>query len=158
MIFLECNNDEFLIKSIGFTRRQIFHVYNKGEVVKRVGKAARAIGIIDKDLDRNRPREMTEYIEVKSNRPDRDITLFQKKADQGKRLVQISPYLEEWILHRAKRNKINPEDFNLPNDSKKLHAMTNLDKNKNFQKFLKQLIAIDPEIKTLKKWIQDALE
>ena len=31
MIFLECNNDEFLIKSLGFSRKQIFHVYNKGD-------------------------------------------------------------------------------------------------------------------------------
>jgi hypothetical protein len=159
MIFLECNNDEFLIKSLGFTRRQISHVYNKGEVVKRVGKAAaNAIGIIDKDLDRDRPKEMNKYIKVKGNGQVGDITLFQMKEDKRKKLVQISPYLEHWLLHRAKRNNIRLKNFNLPDDSKKLHSMTNLDRNKNFQKFLKKRIDIDPEIQTLKKWIEEVLE
>ena len=79
MIFLECNNDEFLIKSLGFFRRQIFHVFNKGQVVKRVGKETRAIGIIDKDLDRDRPKEMNDYVEVKDNRTNRDITISKKR-------------------------------------------------------------------------------
>lgn len=157
MIFLECNNDEFLIKSLGFSRKQIFHVYNKGEVVKRVGKAVNAIGIIDKDLDRDRPKAMSEYIEVKNNRANGDIVLLQKKDDKQKKLVQISPYLEHWLLNRAKKNKINPKNFDLPDDPKKLHALTKLESNKKFQKFLGKLIETDSEIQTLKKWIEDAL-
>lgn len=157
MIFHECNNDEFLIKSLGFSRKQIFHVYNKGEVVKRVGKAVNAIGIIDKDLDRDRPKAMNDYVEVKNNRANRDIILFQKKDDKQKKLIQISPFLEHWLLNRAKRNKIKPKDFNLPDDPQKLHAMTKHERNKKFQKFLEKLIETDTEIQTLKKWIEDAL-
>jgi hypothetical protein len=157
MIFLECNNDEFLIKRLGFFRKQIFHVFNKGQVVKRVGKETRAIGIVDKDLDRDRPKEMKEYVEVKDDQTNRDITLFQKKDDKWKRLIQISPYLEGWLLNRAKRNKIKPKDFNLPNDPKRLHETPNLKKNKKFHKFLEKLIETDREIQILKKWIEDAL-
>ena len=72
-------------------------------------------------------------------------------------LIQISPYLEEWLLNRAKRNKIKPKKFNLPDDPEKLHKIPKLKKNRNFQKFLEKLIDIDTEIQTLKKWIEDAL-
>lgn len=157
MIFLECNNDEFLIRILGFSRRQIFHVYNKGQVVRRVGKETRAIGIIDKDLDRDRPKEMKNYIEVEDNGTNRDIILFQNKDDKGKRLIQISPYLEGWLLNRAKRNKINPKKFDLPDDPKKLHKTPKLKKNRHFREFLEKLIEKDSEIKILKKWIEDAL-
>lgn len=156
MIFLECNNDELLIKSLGFFRKQIFHVFNKGQVVKRVGKETRAIGIIDKDLDRDRPKEMDDYVEVKDNRTG-DIILFQKKDDKWKRLIQIAPYLEGWLLNRAKRNKINPKKFNLPDDPEKLHNTPRLKKDRNFQKFLEKLIETDSEIHTFKKWIEEAL-
>jgi hypothetical protein len=157
MIFLECNNDEILIKSLGFSRKQISHVYNKGEVVKRVEKSVNAIGIIDKDLDRDRPKAMNDYIEVENNRANGDIILFQKKDDKQKQLIQISPFLEHWLLNRAKKNKIKPKNFNLPDEPQKLHALTKLDRNKKFQKFLEKLIETDSEIQTLKKWIEDAL-
>lgn len=157
MIFLECNNDELLIKSLGFSRKQIVHAHNKGEVVKRVGKAANAIGIIDKDLDRNRPKVMNDYVEIKNNRTNGDIILFQKKDDKQKRLIQISPFLEHWLLKRAKRNKIKPKNFNLPDDPQKLHGLSNLERNKKFQKFMEKLIETDSEIQTLKKWIEEAL-
>jgi hypothetical protein len=156
MIFLECNNDECLIKSLGFFKKQIFHVFNKGQVVKRVGKETRAIGLIDKDLDRDKPKEMKDYVEVKDNRTG-DIILFQKKDDKRKRLIQISPYLEGWLLKRAKRNKINPKKFNLPDDPEKLHKTPRLKKNRKFLEFLEKLIETDSEIQTLKKWIEDAL-
>ncbi len=157
MIFLECNNDEFLIKSLGFSRKQIFHVFNKGEVVKRVGKSVKGIGIIDKDLDRDRPKAMDDYIEVKNNRANGDIILFQKKDDKHKKLIQISPFLEHWLLNRAQKNKIKPKNFNLPDDPQKLHALTKLERNKKFQKFLEKLIETDSEIQTLKRWIEEAL-
>jgi len=157
MIFLECNNDELLIKSLGFQRKGISHERCKGEVVKKVGKSSSAVGIIDEDIKANEPREMNNYMEVSERKANRNIKLLQKKDDKQKILVQISPYLEHWLLNCAKRNKIKPKDFNLPDDPQKLHAMTNLDRNKKFQEFLEKLIETDTEIQTLKKWIEDAL-
>jgi hypothetical protein len=157
MIVLECNNDEFLIKSLGFPGKRIAHQRCKGEVVKKVSKSSTAIGIIDEDNKINEPREMKNYEQVSENKTNQGIKLFQRKADKQKKLVQISPYLEHWLLNRAKRNKINPKDYNLPKDPKKLHLYPNIGRNKNFQKFLKKLIDTDPEIQTLKKWIEEAL-
>lgn len=155
MIFLECNNDELLMKSLGFSRKQISHQRCKGEVVKKVSKKSTAIGIIDEDSKDNAPNEMKKYREIQRNG---DIKLFQRENDKKKKLVQISPYLEHWLLNRGKMNKINPKNFNLPDNPKKLHTFPNLGRNKNFVKFLKKLIDSDKEIQTLKNWIKETLE
>jgi hypothetical protein len=154
MIFLECNTDEILIKSLGFSRKQISHQKCKGEVIKRVGKMAIAVGVIDEDLPFGQPDELKKYKEKKSSG---NIKLFQRGNDEQKKLIQISPYLEDWLLNRAKRNKIEPGNFNLPDHPKKLHGLTKLERNKNFREFLKKLIDADTEIQTLKKWIEEAL-
>ncbi|MCK4764322.1 MAG: hypothetical protein KAW12_19135 [Candidatus Aminicenantes bacterium] len=158
MIVLECNNDELIIKSLGFSRRQISHQRCKGEVVKKVGKLAVAVGIIDEDFNLNRPREMDSYIEVGKKYPGRKIRLFQKRGDKGKKLIQISPRIEDWILYRAKRNRLDPKKFNLPDDPHKLHVIPNLDRHRGFKEFFKKLIDVDEEIKSLRKWVKETLE
>jgi len=159
MIFLECNNDEILIKSLGFTNKQISHQNCKGEVVKRVSKeSSSAIGIIDEDKDVNAPKEIKNYRPINEHQKNRTIHLLQKIDDEKKRLIQVSPYLEHWLLIRAIENKIFPGEFLLPNDPHKLHKIPNLDRNKNFREFLKQLIKKDAEIQLMKKWIEETLK
>jgi len=155
MIFLECNNDELFIKSLGFFLNQISHERCKGEVVKKVHKQSKAIGVIDEDRGTNTPRIMKNYLE---NESKGSIKLFQEQDNKQKKLVQVSPYLEHWLLNRAKKNGINPKDFNLPDDPKKLHGLVKLEKNENFRAFLNKLIDIDNEIRTLRKWLEEALE
>jgi len=158
MIFLECNNDEFLVEKLGFPGKWIAHERCKGEVVKKVGKSSSAVGIIDEGIKANEPRDMKNYKEVSESKANRDIKLFQRKNDKQKKLIQISPYLEAWLYNRAKRNKINPKDFNLPDDPKKLHEIPNLKRSRDFREFLEKLLEKqDSEIQTLKKWIEDAL-
>ena len=153
MIFLECNMDQMLIKSLGFSRKQISHQRCKGEVVKQVGRSQGGIGIIDEDPGSPPPDEMKNY---SKNQSKGTIKLFTNSNDKKKNLVQISPYLEHWLLERAKINKIRPEKS--WGDPRKLHGLTRLEKNKKFQEFLNDLIAVDTETQTLKKWIEDALE
>jgi len=146
--------DEFLIKRLGFSRKQISHQKCKGEVIKQVSKNLKAVGMIDEDLPVGQPNELKKYT-VKSSKEG--IKLFQKRDDIQKKLIQISPYLEHWLLNRAKSNGINPKEFNLPGDPKKLHGLVKLERNKNFQDFMEELIDTDDEIRTLKKWIEEAL-
>jgi len=154
MIFLECNTDELLIKYLGFSRKQISHQRCKGEVVKRVGKNSRVVGIIDKDPGSPPPEEMRNYSKKQCKG---ELTLFFNKKDNKRKIIQISPYLEHWLLNKAEQNEISPADYGLPTEPKKLHGLTRLEKNKKFQDFLKELISADSEIRTLKKWIEDAL-
>lgn len=131
MIVIECNNDEFLIKSFGFPRKKISHQRCKGEVVKRVGKLPKAVGIIDEDPQSNQPGDLKKYKEIQAHG---NLKLFTGKNDNKNRIIQISPYLEHWIINRTKSNNINIEDYNLPVNPKKLHAFPHLERNKGFQK------------------------
>lgn len=85
------------------------------------------------------------------------IKLLIRKDDRGKRVIQISPYLEHWLLHRAKKNGISVKDFGLPDDPEELHDITHIERNINFQNFLNELIKIDDEIDAIKRWINEAI-
>lgn len=154
MIIVECYLDEFLIKTMGFPRKRIKHEGGKGKVLEKVRKNLEAVGIIDEDPDSNQPGELGQYIEKKANR---SIKLLERRDDPGKRIIQISPYLEHWLLERARQNNISPAGFGLPDDPKKLHGLPHVEKSSNFHRFLKELIEIDEEIHTLREWIEGTL-
>ncbi len=79
------------------------------------------------------------------------------KDDASKRLIQISPYLEHWLLDRARQNRIAPKDFGLPSDPKELHSIPHVEMDRNFQGFLNEVVESDDEIDTLKKWILEVI-
>lgn len=154
MIAVECYTDEFLVKSMGFSRKQIDHEGGKGKVLEKVKKNPGVIGIIDEDPQSNQPREMAEYTE----RDAKDtIKLLARKDDPLKRIIQISPYLEHWLLHRARQNHITPKDFDLPDDPQEIHDITHIERQSNFQNFLNELIKSDDEINTLREWLREAI-
>ncbi len=148
MIVVECYNDELLVKTIGFSK--IKHEGGKGRVLERVKKNSGVIGIIDEDPDSIQPPEISEYTEKESKST---IKLLIIRYDKHKRIIQISPYLEDWILNRARQNRISPRDFNLPNDSKELHNIPHVERKRDFQKFLVKLVEIDDEVAILRKWL-----
>lgn len=154
MIIVECYTDEFLVKSIGFPRRQIKHEGGKGKVMEIVKKKDMTVGIIDEDPYSDQPSDLENYIE-KDTRST--VKLLIRKDDASKRLIQISPYLEHWLVDRARQNRISPNDFGLPGDPKELHSIPHVERNKNFRRFLKKLIEADDEIDTLKKWILEVI-
>jgi hypothetical protein len=151
VIIVECYNDESLIKSI--IHSKIKHEGGKQRVLERVKKnnKAEVIGIIDEDPDSFQPSELKEYSPKDSRSA---IKLLVCKNDERRRLVQISPDLEGWILNRARKNRIYPTDYGLPDDRHELHSIPRLDKRINFQNFLKNLIEKDEEIGILKRWLK----
>ena len=148
MIIVECDLDEFLIKSMGFPKRQVKHEGGKGKVLDKVRKNQNVIGIIDEDPNSNQPSEMKKYIEKKTSST---IKLLVRRNDDRKRIIQISPYLEHWLLHRARKRRISPSDFDVPDDPKEMHAIPHIERNPRFQSFLNELIKTDNEINTLRK-------
>ncbi len=148
MIVVECYADEFLVKLLGF--KGIKHEGGKGKVLERVRENSDAIGIIDEDPGNNQPSERFEYIEYESRST---IKLLVKNSDRNKKVIEISPDLEGWILNRAKQNRISPKRFDLPDDPHELHA-PHIERRKNFQKFMEELVKTDDtEIDALKKWL-----
>ena len=154
MIVVEGYADKALVADMGFSKKQIKIGRDKGKVLESVKKTQAAIGIIDEDPDSGQPSDLRNYIEKDSRHT---IKLLARKDDDSKRLIQISPRLEDWLYSRAIKNQISPGSFGLPKYPEDLHKILRVDKNKNFRRFLKKLIELDDEIKTLKKWISEVI-
>jgi hypothetical protein len=148
LIVVECNNDECFIRAIGFSRKSVKHERGKEGVLERVKEGM--IGIIDEDPDSTQSHERKKYFEKESKST---IKLLVNKDDENKRIIQLTPMLELWLLYRARQNGISPKDYNLPDDPHELKKIPRLDNRKDFLNFIKKLIEIDDEIDTLKKWL-----
>jgi hypothetical protein len=155
MIVVEGKSDKLLIKTMGFSKRVIHRAGNKGNVFKKVRIFSPAVGIVDEDPNSEQPGELKQY-EVINKKGT--IKLMGKKNDNTKFLIQISPRFEDWILRRAKENKINPGDFSLPDTPGELHRLTGLENNKKFIDFLTKVINSDSEIKAMKEWIKEVIK
>jgi hypothetical protein len=106
VIIVECYTDEYVVRLLGF--KGIKHEGGKGKVFERVRENAGTIGMIDEDPNSNQPSERYEYIECERRST---IKLLVKKGDKNKRVIEISPDLEGWILARAKKNQVSPKEL-----------------------------------------------
>ncbi|MBU1261807.1 hypothetical protein KKG61_00345 [bacterium] len=157
MIITECYKDTVLVHRIGFPGDQVKHEFGRSRVLGRVEQKQKAvIGIIDEDPGTGQPLKMKEY-EFQSG-DTKAIRLLKKKDDKTKRLIQICPRLEDWLYVVAKRNRISPDKFGLPNNPCALHSRS-LRGDDDFHKFLIALNKTkDDELNTLKRWIKEAIE
>lgn len=155
MILVECDPDEFFVKSMGFSRKKIKHESGKGNVLRKLNKDPMTIGMIDEDPHSSQPSEMKRYIEAEKKDT---IKLLVRNDNTGKKVIQISPYLEHWLINRARQNKISLKYYDLPDDPVEMHDITHIERNKNFQDFLHELINKDAEIRTIQSWIKEAIK
>ncbi|MCI0471189.1 MAG: hypothetical protein L0Y73_05985 [Candidatus Aminicenantes bacterium] len=155
MIFCECNTDQFIIEQSGIRLKQIDHSGCKSRVITSVGKASgKVLGMIDEDPGCSFPKEMKKYSRIKTIS---DLELLIRQGDQDKKIIQIKPRLEVWVLKRAKSMKIKPIDYGLKDHPDELHGI-NPYKDSRYRKFLVALIGSgDEEIETLKKWLTAAV-
>jgi len=148
VIIVECYTDEFLVRLLGL--KGIKHEAGKGKVLERVRENAGTIGMIDEDPGKNQPSERFEYIESERRST---IKLLFKKGDKSKKVIEISPDLEGWILTRAKKNQISPKRYGLPDDPHELHS-PHIERKKNFREFMDELVKTDDdEIVYLKRFL-----
>lgn len=154
MIVVEGYSDKALVADMGFPRKQIKIGSCKGKVLEIVKKNQATIGIIDEDPDSGQPLDLRKYIEKDSRHT---IKLLTRKDDDSKRLIQISPRLEDWLYSRAIKNQISPRSFGLPKYPEDLHKILRVDNKENFHRFLNKLIEADDEINTLKNWISEVI-
>ena len=154
MIIVECYRDREWLYRTGFSN--IRHAHNKGRVLEAVDRSRKAIGVIDEDPGSGRPKYLKEYEERGTKG---GIKLLVKKGDDGKRIIQISPRLEDWLYGIAKRNEISPAGCGLPDDPGRLHSSSLKRDMNEFQRFsIAVNRASDDEIDTFKKWIREAIE
>ena len=144
-----------------FIPDQVEHGFGRSKVAGRVEQEQKAIGIIDKDPLAGELEYLKEYDEKDTIG---SIKLLVRRDDDGERVIrraiQLSPRLEDWLYEAARRNRIPPEKFGLPDDPEEFHRMSLKPKGNN-QKIQKFLVAFnrakDDEISTLRKWIREAV-
>jgi len=162
MIIIECNNDKQMIHRLGFTKRRIIHAGSKGKVLEQLENEYKpSICIVDEDNPANKSETIRNYVKAKEKRTagKKSVTLMKKKNDRNKSLIVISPRLEVWIYEVAKRNKLDPKKYGLPDDPDVFHNDTS---NQTPQMFQNLLIAIvkkgDWEINLMRKWIKETIQ
>jgi hypothetical protein len=162
MIIIECENDVALLFRMGFTSEQLdeyeVHTGGRARVLQKVEQdQKRVIGIIDQDIKVRLPSKLKQYKIQKDS--TRFVKLMKRIDNENKRLIMICPNLEHWLYEVAKREKVLPSKFKLPEDPKRLHDDGSKETEKNFREFLVAVIKKkDRDIIKMKKWVQEAIQ
>ncbi len=134
MIFVECNADVALVRSLGIPQSAIRHAGDKGAVCSQLERATDAVGIVDEDPWDPLPPPL---LRLQGSTPEDPygLKVFQIRDN---RLIVLCPRLEEWVLKAAEEAGVQPEGFGLPDDGKALRRAA-ISREKNFEKFLSAL-------------------
>ena len=154
MIHLECDNDEAVVRGLGFSRKEITHHAGKPRVSFALQKAngPNAIGLVDQDPGSSNPPYLLEF-RVFEDEPSLGLRRLQHPRE-GKWLIEIQPDLEPWIYASAKSGGVDPEDHHLPAKLTALH-----DHPKQYSRRLSEFIATlktsgCPRMKKLAQWLR----
>ncbi|MFM7485605.1 MAG: hypothetical protein ACKOC0_10400 [Cytophagales bacterium] len=121
-IVLECNPDEALVRTLGYSKREITHQPNKGQVFNYLEKNHQACGIVDEDPGSANPGYFSHYIKQGETKFDVDFFL---NIGTGAKLIVLKPRLEDWVLKQAKQEGVEPDEFSLPPNGRQLHRIVN---------------------------------
>ena len=146
MIYLECNTDEILARSLSLPRKEIRHLRNKGEVCKRLQRSANCKGLVDEDPGSPQPRYIGGLRAVSEKYGVKH--LYDEKANNS--LIVLCPRLEEWILKAAEDAKADLAKYGLPEQAAALHGIRiGQEKFKQFVKSIRSRSKMVAELKRL---------
>jgi hypothetical protein len=115
----ECYADEKLLRTFGFSRRQVDHRGSKYRVVWAVLRLDDRIGLVDEDPGQNPSEDLGRFTTVHQ---EHDVEVLERG---DKCIVVLSPRLEEWLLRTATLARIDVRRYGLPNDPETLHGVIN---------------------------------
>lgn len=153
-IIPECYGDTALIECLGFLEPN--HQHGKGNVKREIKSrfpGAKAVGIIDYDKD------IYKVIDAKISLKESESLFLKQDVGTEHYFIFIKDKLEKFLLKAARESEIDPVQYNIPNDFKKLGYLiktTEVDRSQDFIRFLKALKRANPEpIATLKSWLDE---
>lgn len=149
MVYLECNPDEVLAKTLGFSRRQIVHAAGKGDICNKLAKTKGALALVDEDPQSAQPS----YIKGLKFQGEKNELKIWQDFQRSNFLLMLCPRLEEWIVKTAGEEKLNLAKYKLPGSPKKLHGVINLESGK-FEKFLIEALPTSARLKTLRNFLK----
>ena len=153
MIYLECYNDEAVVRGLGVPRRSIEHEHGKSLVASALlrSRDLDAIGMVDQD-PRGTPIPYFKEFKLVDDLPVLRLARYRHPKDQ-KWLVEICPDLEPWFYEAAKAVELKPKDYNLPENHRQLHDQPKVYA-KRVTAFAEALIKTNsPHLLKLKEWL-----
>jgi len=149
MIYLECEPDKALVKALGIPRKEIRHMYSKGNVCNRLEKTKNSKGLVDEDPLSAQPT----YIgRLKPLLNKHRVKLLLDEKNQNY-LIVLCPRLEDWVLNVTIEAKIDLLNYGLPNDPNKLHETLNI-RLYNFKNLIDKIKQKSEMLKTLEEFIK----
>jgi hypothetical protein len=149
MIYLECEPDKALVRAFGIARKEIKHMFSKGNVCNRLEKTKNSKGLVDEDPLSPQPS----YIgKLKSLSRKNGIRLLFDEKKQNY-LIALCPRLEDWVLNVTKEANIDVSKYGLPNDPNKLHEALNIKLDK-FSDLIDKIKQKSEMLKTLEGFIK----
>lgn len=152
IVLVECYNDTALVRALGVQRRNVRHEFSKGNVLNGLRKvASHAAGLIDADPNsENHPAELSNYRQTENVL---GLRLLIHTRESQKKVVEVNPRLEEWLVARAIACNLNlAQQYQLPQTARDIHRIARCDQKPGFQRFLQDLLKVDKGMKTLKSW------
>ena len=101
--------------------RDIVHGGNKSKVTKYVREHDDVVGLVDEDPGATISRDLQAFTVVLETD---DMAVLEWRS---KRIVQLRPNLEAWLLRVARNENVNvgSRDYSLPDDAHQLHKVVN---------------------------------
>lgn len=148
LIHVECNPDGVLMQIYGFFKRTIKHSSGKSRIGKLLERNQGRIALVDEDPEGTPIPyfDNTDFSSVKQ----KDGYAIKNDSRRGHTIIEIQPYLEEWVIDACREASVNIRDYNLPNDPISLHHIINSNI-KKFQNLIRELLNHNCRIKRLRK-------
>jgi hypothetical protein len=153
MIYIECNPDLSLIKSlVNIRKRDIIHSFKgKGEICNLLRNISDTTAMIDEDPFKPQPPYIKETIIEKDLTNEGIILRLHQKTKNH--LIVICPDLEGWIIKACQEAQIDIGKYGLPHDARKLHGEINLILDK-YERLLDDLKKSSTRMKTLRLYLE----
>lgn len=105
--------------------------------------------MIDEDPGASQPAELANSRVLKQSG---SLTLMTHKDPPQRRLIVVSPRLEEWLYARAAVLGVTPMHYGLPRTAAELHDLPRYERGAQFVMFVERLQP-DSEMQCLQKWL-----
>jgi hypothetical protein len=151
IVLVECYSDTALIRALGVQRRNRLHEFCKGNVMNGLRKATSdATGLIDADPNSSPPAELANYRQIENAN---GLRLLVHTQEPRKRVIEVGPRLEEWLVERAGTCTLDLAQYGLPQTACEMKRIPRYDTKPGFQRFLQDLLTADEGMKSLKRWL-----
>ena len=147
LIYVECNPDELLMQIYGFFKRTIKHSSGKSRIGKLLEKNQGRLALVDEDPE-GTPIPYFNNTAFTLVKQENGYTI-KNDSRRGHTIIEIRPYLEEWIIDACREAFVNIRDYNLPNDPISLHHIINNDL-KKLRNLIMELLNHNCSIKRLR--------